>query len=253
MNDNQAGDSSTERLITILLTVAVVLGLLSIFTIWLITRNAYAASYYTISSLFDANSEGASGYIAAVLSTNSYAFYEFITVSVLDGIAKAVLIGFLIASFINLLSGVDIQSKLGLNAPKNLKGHVIVCGYSMLGEMLCQDLREERQDVIVIDKSQDKINMMHDLGLQVFEGDFTTEEVLKAASIGTAKAIIFATESDFVNLLGVVTARHIAPDLNIIARSRDESSVRKMQRGGARLCLVPEIVAGLNLGERVSK
>ena len=85
------------------------------------------------------------------------------------------------------------------------------------------------------------------------EGDFTDRKVLDSASISKAKAIVFTTESDFINLLGIVTAHHMEPELKIITRARSESSVRKMQRGGADLCLVPEVVAGIELGERIAK
>jgi hypothetical protein len=43
------------------------------------------------------------------------------------------------------------------------------------------------------------------------------------------------------------------PDVKIIARARQVANVTKMQRGGAELCLVPEVVAGLELGEHVLK
>jgi hypothetical protein len=219
-----------------------------------ITHNIYVSSYYTLSALFDANGEGSQAVIAALLQhSGSYLFDGFFFVSIIDGLAKAVIIGFLLAASINLLSSIDLKSKFQVITAKHMKGHTIVCGYSMLAEQLCDDLQKSKEHFVVIDSSPEKIAMLRDLKFNAIEGDFTERAVLEGASIGKAKAIVFATESDFINLLGIVTAHHMNPDLKIISRSRHESSVRKMQRGGASVCLVPEVVAGIELGERIAK
>lgn len=250
----ESADDVATRLIGMFLVVTAILTLFSIGIITMITHNIYAASYYSISALFDANNEGASTIIAAGLAgANPMAFYSIIAVSILDGIAKAVIIGFLIAAFINLLSNIDLRSKFGTITAKRLKDHVIICGYSMLAERLCDDLSKDKVHFVVVDSDPEKINTLRDLRFNVVEGDFTERKVLENASISRAKAIVFATENDFVNLLGVVTARHIEPKARIISRARVESTVRKMQRGGAELCLVPEVVAGVELGDKIAK
>jgi TrkA-N domain len=241
------------RVIFLLLIAAGLFLLLSVAILDLITHNIYASSYYTLSALLDANDEGSYAPIAMALAAghSGYLFYSFIVISVLDGLAKAVLIGFLIAAFINLLSNIDLKSKFETITAKHLKGHVIICGYSMLAERLCKDLKASKIHFVVIDNSPEKISLLHDLDFNAIEGDFTERKVLENASLNKARAIVFATESDFINLLGVVTAHHANPKIKIISNARNESDVRKMQRGGAELCLVPEIVAGVELGEKI--
>jgi hypothetical protein len=248
-------DNIAARVIVALLILALLLTLFSIGVVYLISHNIYAASYYTLSALFDANGESSAVFISSVLgsSGSGVIFYEFFAISVIDGLAKAVIIGFLIASFINLLSGIDLKSKLEVITAKHMRGHVIVCGYSMLAERLCEDLKKTKLQVVIVEKDPQKVNILRDLGFTVIEGDFTEKKTLENASIGNAKTVVFATESDFTNLLGVVTAHHSNPKVKIIARARSETSVRKMQRGGAELCLVPEVVAGLELGESIAK
>lgn len=248
-------DNIAARVIITLLFLALFLTLFSIAVVYLISHNIYAASYYTISSLFDANGEGSSIFISSAIGAGgiNYLFYGFFAISVIDGLAKAIIIGFLIAAFINLLSGIDLKSKLEVITAKHMKNHIIVCGYSMLAERLCKDLKKDKIKFVIIEKSPEKINLLQDLGFNVVEGDFTEKKTLENASIGNAKFAVFATESDFTNLLGIVTAHHANPKVKIIARARSEASVRKMQRGGAELCLVPEVVAGLELGESIAK
>ncbi|HIH49925.1 MAG: NAD(P)-binding protein [Candidatus Micrarchaeaceae archaeon] len=248
-------EKTAARVIVIMLICAVLLALFSIAVVALVTHSLYAAGYYTMSALFDVNGENASTFISAVLGSGAYsgAFYIVIMISLLDGLAKAVIVGFLIAVFINLLSSIDIKSTLDVITAKRQKDHVIVCGYSMLAERLCKDMARDNLRFVIIDNDPEKVGTLRDLKYNVIDGDFTQKNVLEGASLKNARAIIFATESDFINLLGIVTAHHMYPDVKIIARARQVANVTKMQRGGAELCLVPEVVAGLELGEHVLK
>ena len=202
------------RVIVMLLLATLVFAIVSITVIVLIVHNIYAASYYTLSVLFDANGEGASTFIASVLATKGfgYLFYSFLAISLLDGLAKAVIIGFVIAAFINLLTGIDLKSKLEVYTAKHMKGHVIIGGYSMLAERLCNDLKRTKQNTVIIEKDPEKVNLLRDSNFNVVEGDFTDKKTLDNASLGKAKAIVFATESDFINLMGIVTAHHMEPE-----------------------------------------
>ena len=107
--------------------------------------------------IFDANSEGAAIFIAAALAASpAYIFYGFVAISLVDGLAKAAIIGFLIAAFINLLSSIDLKSKIEMITVKHLKGHVIVCGYSMLAERLSSDLKKDKIHFVIIEKRPGK-------------------------------------------------------------------------------------------------
>ena len=253
LGEMDGSENITAWVIIIMIACAALFALLSIAIVALVTHNLYAASYYTISALFDANGESSSTFIAAVLNSGTYngAFYIVMAISLLDGLAKAVIVGFLIAAFINLLSGIDIKSALDVITAKRQKDHVIVCGYSMLSERLCKDMARDNLRFVIIDNDPAKVGTLRDLKFNVIDGDFTRRPILESASLKNARAIIFATESDFVNLLGIVTAHHMYPEVKIIARAKQVANVTKMQRGGAELCLVPEVVAGLELGEHI--
>ena len=253
-NSQDISNNIATRVIVALSAVSAIFILISYLVLYFISHNSYASIYYTLGSLFDANGEGAGAYIAATLAGRAgYFLYWFIGISIVDGIAKAVLVGFLIGAFINLLSGLDIKSKLDVITAKRQRGHVIICGYSMLAERLCTDLKKAGMKALIIEKSAEKVNLLQDLKLNVLEGDFTEKRTLENASLKNAKAVVFATESDFINLLGIVTAHHMYENVKIISRAVHESSIRKMQRGGASLCLVPEVVAGVEIGESIVK
>lgn len=231
-------------------------ALLTIFSIWIIagiTHDLYVASYYSLEALFDVNPFAAGTTILSEVLPFSSSFYPLYVVSVLDGIAKVVIIGFLLATLTNFLRGINITSKIRNATLGRLKDHVIICGYSMLAERLCQELKGRSIPFIVIDKSPEKADLLEEMSYRVINDDFTDRKVLEEASLKSARAIVFATESDFYNLLGVVTAKHMYPDARIITRTTEEVNIGKMKRGGAQLCLVPEVVAGQELGESILK
>ncbi len=242
----------TSRMIVALLVVAAAILVASIIVITRVAHNAFVASYFTAESLLDASGFGADASIASQVAPFSNAFYIVMGTAVVDGVAKSVIVGFVLATFISFITSIDVRSKFGFIAMKSSKNHVIVCGYSMLAEKLCRDLKERRRPFVVIEKDPEKANTLRDLGYSVVNGDFTDKQVLEEASIAYAKSIVFATESDFINLLGIVTARHINQKVEIIARAREESAITKMHRGGANFCLVPEEVAGIELGKRIT-
>ena len=102
LDETDGSENIAARVVIIVLVFAVLFALISIAIVALATHNLYAAGYYTISALFDANGENSSTFIAAAM--NGGAFYTVMAVSLLDGLAKAVIVGFLIAVFIDLLS-----------------------------------------------------------------------------------------------------------------------------------------------------
>ena len=243
----------TGSMLVVMVIAAAFFTILSIEVINSITHNFFASSYYTFAALFDTNPSTSGATIAADIPPFSSGFYALLAISALDGVVKAVIIGFVLATFIRSVMSIDLSSRINAAAASRMKGHVIICGYSMLAERLCKELKKDGVRFIVIDKNPEIVELLGELGYRVVNGDFTDAHVLNAAMLRASKAIVFATESDFNNLLGVVTAKHAYPNAKIITRASDEINISKMKRGGAQVCLVPEVVAGQELGDSMLK
>ena len=241
------------RVIIGLMGVSALFILGSVVALTYLTGNFYVGSYYTFAALLDATGIGADAMISAFIPQFSQAFYLIVIISLLDGIAKAVIIGFVMAAFINFLTGIDIKLGLAHITARHLKGHVVICGYSNLGERIARDMMAKGARVVVIEKDMEKANNLRDLGFTVINGDFTDRKVLSEASVDRAKDIVFTGDSDFINLMGIVTARSMNPNARIIARAREENTLTKMQRGGAGFCIVPEVEAGMEMGHTIAK
>jgi hypothetical protein len=62
---------------------------------------------------------------------------------------------------------------------------------------------------------------------------------------------VLDTDSDFENLLGLIAAKRVNKDLKAIVKVVHEESVTKMMRGGANVCILPEALSGIEVGERL--
>jgi voltage-gated potassium channel len=215
--------------------------------------NFYDATYFTIAALFDINGVTLSPAFNYHMLSFDSEFYNTFPLLMLDGIVKIVAIGFILAGIVELISVINLFEKLSNIGVRKMNNGVIVCGYNDLAESICLTLKNKRKRFVVVDKDLEKVEMLRGLGYIAVRGNFTDDDVLRKCSVQSAKSIIFSTESDFENLLGIVTAHYLNPGINIIARARDEASVTKMHRAGAGLCVVPEVLAGLDIGDIISR
>ncbi len=241
----------TTRVVIVLAITSIIFMVLAIAVITGIVNNFYDASYYIISSMFDAVGISQSVAISALITPFTSPFYVVVGISIIAGLIKIAIVGFVIASVINLITNLDIRSKIAGITRKSMKNHVILCGYSLLTERLVAEFKQKGTEFIIIDRNPTKTEMARELGFRVLHENFTTDIALKNAYIDKAKAILFLTQSDYENLLGVITARHLNKSIRIIARADDNSTVTKLHRAGAELCVVPEVLAGLEIGNAV--
>ena len=231
-----------------LAVAALLFGLATLFVVYHISHSFYTSAYYTISSLFDAIGINVGPTLTALAPPFSVNFDEIILVTIIDGVGKIVAVGIALAAIIEVLTGASILSKVNVLAARRLKDHVIVCGYTRTAEHICNELGGRKMKFVVIDKQQSVVDMLRDRGYIAIDGDFANTEVLKSAEIEHARAIVFATKDDTANLLGTVTAKHLNGKVRILSRSSDENLLTKMQRAGAELVVVPEVLAGVELG-----
>ena len=239
-----------EALVLLVALIAIV-AVLSIWGIYAVSHDFSGSVYYTLSSLIDVNNEGSAFSIITSLVPFGGAFYEVVGIELVDGVVKVVLIGFIVAVVINALTSIDISSKINSLKSSRLERHIILCGYSGLGEQIIEQLEGKRRNFVVVERNPTRLEELNERGYTALEGDFTDINVLRKAGVEKAKSIIFCAESDITNLMGILAARRLNKELSIISRAREEFSVTKMQRAGADLCIMPEIVAGLELGNRL--
>jgi len=124
---------------------------------------------------------------------------------------------------------------------EDFSGHVIICGYGRGGQYLGRFLKEENISFIAIDMDLNRVNDAANAGEKVMYGDASRRVVLRAAGIERAKALVIAYSDDRSSLKVLNVIREIYPDLPVIVRTRDESSIQQLQDAGA-TDVVPEVL-----------
>lgn len=122
-----------------------------------------------------------------------------------------------------------------------MSDHVIVCGWGRVGKTIARDLVRDGAQVVVIDSDPERLA---DLDLPSIVGDATDDEVLAAASISRAKALVAAIDTDAANLYVTLSGRSARPDLFIVARARVESAEAKLTQAGADRVVNPQQIGG---------
>ena len=132
---------------------------------------------------------------------------------------------------------------------KNIKGHYIVCGAGRVGRHVIQELLRNEATVVLIDNKVERARWATDKGVITLVGDATKDEVLRQASVETAKGLVAAISSDAENVYVALSAKVLNPQLVISARASDEQAEEKLRRAGAAAVFTPYTFIGHRLAQ----
>ena len=131
-----------------------------------------------------------------------------------------------------------------------LNGHVVVCGYGVVGQKIVEVLEEHGVDFVIVEIAPQVVERVEELDYKIVIGDATTSRSLRMASITTAKAVAIVMDNDAKNLFAVLTARDLNKDLFIATRANDPLVREKMVEAGAYYIAMPQKSASYEiLGE----
>ena len=126
---------------------------------------------------------------------------------------------------------------------KVLNDHVILCGFGRSGQYLARFLKEESVSFIAIDMDLNRVNDAASAGELVMYGDASRRVVLKAAGIAKAKAVVITYADDRASSKVLHVIRDDYPDLPVIVRTADDSTIVQLQNDGASE-VIPEVLEG---------
>ncbi|MFB6101967.1 MAG: NAD-binding protein [Haloplanus sp.] len=130
------------------------------------------------------------------------------------------------------------QSELDL-----LDDHVLVLGHGDLTEAIIQELRDKATFLVVVPDAQ-VAQTLSERGIDTLTGDTSDEETLRRVHIEEARAVVAATNDDAADALAILTARHLAPDVHIVAAATHRENVAKLRRAGADTVISPASIGG---------
>ncbi|MCG8474577.1 MAG: potassium channel protein [Cytophagales bacterium] len=128
---------------------------------------------------------------------------------------------------------------------QKLKNHVIICGYGRNGSQVCEEFLAAGQDFIVIEKDPEVIKTIPDHPkYNSIQGDASLDEILRLARVEYAKAIITTLPKDADNVFISLTVRELNPKVQVIARSNEPHSEKKLRIAGASQVVRPDALGG---------
>ncbi|KQQ40095.1 potassium transporter KefC [Duganella sp. Leaf126] len=128
---------------------------------------------------------------------------------------------------------------------------VIIAGFGRFGQIIGRLLSANRIGVTVLDHDPDQIELLRKFGYEVFYGDATRIDLLEAAGIGKASALVIAIDTVDDSLALVDAVRERYPQLTILARARNVSHYYALLDRGVTLIERETFEASLHLGAKV--
>jgi voltage-gated potassium channel Kch len=136
---------------------------------------------------------------------------------------------------------------------RKTEGHVIVCGYGIVGSKIVEQLQESGVGFVVVETDPQKAERLRGAGYSVVLGDATRSSVLKEAGIEGAKAVAVVLDNDAKNLFAVITARDMRRDIFIATRANDEFVKEKLIEAGANHIVMPQVTASKEILKEILK
>lgn len=109
--------------------------------------------------------------------------------------------------------------------PIDATGPVIVAGYGRFGRTVDRLLRVAGHETVVIDADRQVVSRMRSVGLNAYYGEVERPDLLEAAGIARAQAVVIAIDDRAKALAVARFVRKAYPEVRIVARARDQQHV----------------------------
>ena len=127
---------------------------------------------------------------------------------------------------------------------QKLSDHVIVCGFGRVGRQVAAEFVRRQVPFVIIEQQGEVKAEAPNRELLFVEGNAADEDVLEAAGIRRAKAVISTLPDDADNVYLALTARQLNPDIMIVARAESGVARKKLIRAGADKVICPHELGG---------
>ena len=121
--------------------------------------------------------------------------------------------------------------------------HVVICGYGRSGQNLARLLERESVSWIALDNDPERVREAAAAGEGVVYGDATRREVLIAAGLLRAEALVVSVSSTELALRVLSTVQQVSPGLPVIVRTSDDADIDQLRQAGA-VEVVADIMEG---------
>jgi voltage-gated potassium channel len=134
--------------------------------------------------------------------------------------------------------------------------NVVLFGYNRLGREVADHLRSVagRCRLLVVDDAEDHLTQAEDQGLETAAIDYTQDSELVKIGIGKDIDIIFCLlPSDAQNVYLTISARALAPQLQIVSVSDAADAAAKLRAAGADKVIDPYDIIGRKIFDLIER
>ena len=128
-----------------------------------------------------------------------------------------------------------------------LNDHVIVVGFGRVGHAVVRALLQMGRQCVVLDINPNLQAQISASGAMHVAGDATDEDDLRRAGIDRAVGLVAAADQDSLNLVVVLTARAVRPELRIVSRVNQSTWLSRIENAGADVAQSPYDSYGASL------
>jgi glutathione-regulated potassium-efflux system protein KefB len=114
---------------------------------------------------------------------------------------------------------------------------VVIAGYGRMGQIVARVLRAQGIAFVALDHSVEQVDMAHRFGGfgNIFYGDPTRPEMLRAAGVVQAEVFVLASDDPHASLRTARVVRRMYPALRIIARARNRQHAWRLMDLGVEM------------------
>lgn len=139
---------------------------------------------------------------------------------------------------------------------------VLIAGFGRFGQIIARILRAKRIGFTALEVNPDQVDFVRQYGNEIYYGDASRLELLRAANAHLAKVFVLAIDDVEASLRTAETVRRHFPNLKIYARARNRKHAYQLMDLGieairretflSSLDLAREVLQGLGLSKRDS-
>ncbi|EOA19843.1 hypothetical protein CARUB_v10000089mg [Capsella rubella] len=128
----------------------------------------------------------------------------------------------------------DVRSLLPVESETDdLQGHIIICGFGRIGQIIAQLLSERLIPFVALDVSSDRVAIGRSLDLPVYFGDAGSREVLHKIGAERACAAAIALDTPGANYRCVWALSKYFPNVKTFVRAHDVDHGLNLEKAGA--------------------
>ena len=126
-------------------------------------------------------------------------------------------------------------------ATSEIQGHILICGYGRVGQVVSRFLRDDDISYIAVDDDPLHVKEANKAREPVFYGDCRRKDIINALGIDRARMVIICLDNAISANKVLLLIRELNQVIPVLVRTRDDSMMEELYRNGATR-LIPEVL-----------